>query len=260
MAPNPSPGSAWARAARALLPDGAWTARRSGHGSDEQHRPEGGLLREVVFGANDGFVSNAALVAAVAGGAQDSAVVLLGGIAGLVAGAVSMGLGAYVSAKSEREFRQAEERRERWEVRHMREDELAETRRIFEAKGISGPLLDEVVEAVARNEERWVQVMMADELGFPDQPPRPRRSALVMAASFGAAAFLPVAPYLLLDGLAALAAGLGATAAGLAAVSAWRASLTSAPMLRTSAEMIGLASVAVAVSYGIGRLVGMSIA
>lgn len=243
------------RVRRLLMP---WTQSARMRPS-EGHRPEGSLLREVVFGANDGFVSNVALVAALAGGTSNADIVLLGGIAGLVAGSISMGLGAYVSSKSEREFRQAEEARERWEVEHMRDQELAETRHIFRLKGITGPLLDEVVEVVARDPDRWVELMMSEELGFPNQPPRPRLSAAIMAAAFAVAAFIPVSPYIFLEGTAAFITAAAATAVALIGVSAWRAYLTSGRLVHQAIEMVALAAVAVAVSNGIGRLVGQSI-
>ena len=76
-------------------------------------------MREVVFGANDGLVSNVALIAGLAGGTSDARIIVLGGIAGMVAGTVSMALGAYVSTKSEREFRESEEAREYWEIENV---------------------------------------------------------------------------------------------------------------------------------------------
>ena len=225
----------------------------------EEHRPEGSLLREVVFGANDGFVSNVALVSGIAGGTSDPKIILLGGIAGLVAGAISMSLGAYVSTKSEREFREREEQRERWEVEHMREQELAETRHIFRLKGITGPLLDEVVAVVSRDQEQWVKLMMTEELGFPDQAPRPLLSAMVMGVAFAAAAFFPIAPYLVAEGSAALGASLGLTAAALFGVGALRSRFSTGAVLRKGTEMVVLATVAVVLAYGIGRLVGVSV-
>ena len=225
----------------------------------EGHRGGGSNVREVVFGANDGLVSNVALVAGLAGGTADAGLILLGGIAGLVAGSVSMSLGAYISTKSERELRDAEEARERWEVEHMREQEIAETRAIFAAKGIEGRLLDEVVEAVTSDKEQWVRVMMTDELGYADQPPRPVLSAVVMGIAFAVAAFFPVAPYFFAEGTAAFAASLGGAGLALFAVGAWRGYLTSHAVLRKGAEMVLLASAAVVAANLIGRLVGITI-
>ena len=232
---------------------------RTGVRPSEGHRPEGNSLREIVFGANDGLVSNVALVGGVAGGTADPDIILLSGVAGLVAGAISMSLGAYVSTKSEGEFRDAEEQRERWEVEHMREQELAETRHIFRLKGITGPLLDEVVEAVSHDQEQWIKLMMTEELGFSNQPPRPRLSAAIMGLAFAVAAFFPVAPYLFLEGTAAFATSVSLTAVALLCVGALRAHLTTGSMLRKGLEMVVLAALAVVAANLIGRLVGVNV-
>ena len=78
----------------------------------------------------------------------------------------------------------------------MREHELAETRRIFRLKGITGPLLDEVVDAVSRDHDQWVQIMMTEELGLPSKPPKPYLAASIMGVSFAFAAIVPVLPVL----------------------------------------------------------------
>ena len=243
------------RVRRVLMP---WTQRAHVRPS-EGHRPEGGYLREVVFGANDGLVSNVSLIAAVAGGTSDPKIVLLGGIAGLVAGSFSMGLGAYISTKSEREFRESEERRERWEIENMREQELAETRQIFRLKGITGPLLDEVVDAVSRDHEQWIALMMTEELGFSDQPPRPRLSAVIMALAFAVAAFFPVIPYLFTEGSAALGLSVGFAAVALTGMGGLRAYITGGAAVRKAIEMVGLAALAVVAANLVGRLVGVTI-
>ena len=232
-----------------------WSLSPSDH---EGHRGGGSTLREVVFGANDGLVSNVALVAGIAGGTGDASLILLGGIAGLVAGSISMSLGAYISTKSERELRDAEEARERWEVEHMHDQEIAETRAIFSAKGIRGPLLDEVVEAVTRDKEQWIRVMMTDELGYADQPPRPVLSAVVMGIAFAIAAVFPVAPYFFAEGTGAFVASLAMTGLALFAIGAWRGYLTGGAIFRKGTEMVLLASAAVLAANLIGRLVGVT--
>ncbi|MEX2430690.1 MAG: VIT1/CCC1 transporter family protein, partial [Dehalococcoidia bacterium] len=153
----------------------------------------------------------------------------------------------------------SEEARERWEVEHMREQELAETRHIFRLKGITGPLLDEVVAAVSRDHDQWVKLMMTEELGFPDEPPQPAIAALVMGIAFAVAAAFPVAPFLFLEGTAALIASLGFTGVALFLVAGWRAYLTGGAILRKSVEMVVLAAIAVVVANGIGRLVGVNL-
>lgn len=230
------------------------------HAHGEQHHRSGGAsVREVVFGANDGLVSNTALVAAVAGGASDHGIIILGGIAGMVAGAISMALGAYVSTKSQRELHESEEAREFWEIEHMREHELAETRRIFRAKGITGPLLDEVVDAVSRDHDQWVQLMMTEELGLPSKPPKPYLAAVVIGISFAIAAVVPVLPFFIAEGAAALTAAFVMSGIALFAVGAWRATLSQGNMLHKGTEMIVLAGLAVAAAYLIGTAVGVAV-
>ena len=231
--------------------------RRPDH--HEAHQGAGPFLREVVFGANDGLVSNASLVAGVAGAAADPKTVLLAGIAGMVAGAISMGLGAYVSTKSEREFRESEEQRERWEVEHMPREERAEVWQIFRDKGITGETLDSVVEQITRDKEQWVQTMMQDELGFPEAPPRPVLAAVVMGLAFLVAAGFPVVPFAFTSGNAALIAAASSTAVALFGVGAWRAFLGGGKLWRKGFEMVGLAAVAVLAANLIGRLVGVGI-
>ena len=217
------------------------------------------FLRELVFGANDGLVSNVSLVAGVAGATSEAKTVLLAGVAGMVAGAISMSLGAYISTKSERELRESEERRERWEVDHMPREEQAEIRQIFRDKGISGPTLEAVVDQVTRNKEQWVRTMMQDELGFPELPPQPVLAALVMGFAFLIGAAFPVVPFLFSAGAGALVASIGATAAALFGVGAWRAYLTAGKVWRNALEMVALAAIAVVAANLIGRLVGVSI-
>ena len=231
---------------------------RGRHAHGEQHHRSGGeSIREIVFGANDGLVSNTALVAAVAGGTSDASVIILGGVAGAVAGTISMALGAYVSTKSQRELHESEEAREFWEIEHMREHELAETRRIFRLKGITGPLLDEVVDAVSRDHDQWVQLMMTEELGLPSKPPKPHLAAGVMGVSFAAAAVVPVVPFIVAEGAGALVGAFVLSGVALFAIGAWRATLTQGNMLRKGTEMVLLAGVAVAAAYGIGAAVGV---
>jgi VIT1/CCC1 family predicted Fe2+/Mn2+ transporter len=232
---------------------------RTGLRPADDHQTEGRFLREMVFGANDGLVSNVALVAGIAGGTDDPKIILLAGIAGIVAGAISMSLGAYASSKSEHEFRDAEERRERWEVENMRDAELQETRHIFRLKGITGPLLDEVVEAVSRDHEQWIKLMMVEELGFPNEPPRPKVAAAVMGIAFAIAAVFPVAPYIVTEGTSALVGSVALTAVALFGVGALRATLTSGSMLRKGGEMVALGGIAVMAANLIGRLVGVTV-
>jgi vacuolar iron transporter family protein len=255
----PANNNAFGRAVRRLQRIAQPWTPLAGIRPPEGHQKGGNFLRELVFGANDGLVSNVALVAGVAGGTNDPNVILLGGVAGMVAGAISMALGAYVSTKSEHEFREAEEARERWEVDNMRDQELAETRHIFRLKGITGPLLDEVVDVVSRDHEQWIKLMMTEELGFADQSPRPKVSAMVMGLAFSVGAVFPVVPYFVAEGNVAFITSLSLTAAALFGVGALRATMTTGSMFRKGIEMVVLGGAAVAIANLIGRAVGVNV-
>lgn len=236
-----------------------WTKRRFGHSHHESHQGAGSILRDVVFGANDGLVSNVSLVAGVAGASSDPNNILLAGIAGVVAGAISMGLGAYISTKSEREFRLSEELREWWEVENMPLEETAEIREIFAAKGIHGDTLDDLVDQITRDKDLWVRTMMREELGFSDEPPKPMISGFVMAIAFAFAASLPVLPYLFWGGNQALVISISLTGFGLFSLGMWRAHVTAGNMWKRGLEIVGLAVIAVMIAHLIGRLIGVTI-
>lgn len=225
----------------------------------ERHRGKGDVLREMVFGANDGLVSNASLVAAVVGATAVRETILIGGIAGIVAGAISMSLGAYVSTRSERELRESEEKREREEIETVPEVERSEIRTIYRKKGFTGQLLDDAVARLTSDKERWVQVMLTEELGFAEKPPNPKRSAFVMGAAFIFGASFPVAPYIVAGGTGALVGSLGLTASALLGIGVLRAYVAGGAVWRKAAEMLGLAAIAVLVANGIGRLLGITI-
>ena len=236
-----------------------WNKRRLMHSHHESHQGAGSILRDVVFGANDGLVSNVSLVAGVAGASSDPNNVLLAGIAGVVAGAISMGLGAYISTKSEREFRLSEELREWWEVENMPLEETAEIREIFAAKGIHGETLDDLVNQIIRDKDLWVRTMMREELGFSDEPPKPMTSGFVMALAFAFAASLPVLPYLFWGGNQALVISISLTGFGLFGLGMWRAHVTAGNKWKRGLEIVALAVIAVMIAHLIGRLIGVTI-
>jgi VIT1/CCC1 family predicted Fe2+/Mn2+ transporter len=141
----------------------------------------------------------------------------------------------------------------------MRDQELAETRNIFRLKGIPEQLLDEIVQAVSHDQEQWVKLMMTEELGFADQPPRPKISAIVMGVAFSAAAMFPVLPYFFTEGSTAFVTSLSLTAAALFGVGALRASMTAGGLWRRGVEMVVLGGAAVVIANVIGRAVGVTV-
>src|SRR5438105_14001765 len=153
--------------------------------TEAAHIPGGRSLRDLVFGANDGLVAAFAVVSGVHGALVSTRIVLLAGLAELIGGTIAMGLGAFLAAKSEREFILTEREREEREVQEFPEEERKEVRTIFARKGFKGNALDQMVEHVTADPAFWVDTMMTEELGLAVSPHvTPIRSGLVVAAAY----------------------------------------------------------------------------
>lgn len=165
----------------------------------EEHVSVGDLLKETVFGFNDGLVSTFAVIAGLTGGNIENATVLLAALATLFAGGFSMGLGTYLGSKAEKEHYESELKRERYEMEHMPEVERQEIRDIYTAKGFKGKLLEEVVTQITSDPKVWLKTMMTEELGFAEKPPEPGKNGIYMSVAFLIGATIPTFPYLLPD-------------------------------------------------------------
>ena len=182
------------------IPEGGRIARSEG-----RHRAEvGGVLRAVVFGVNDGLVSNFSLVMGVAGGTSNNSIVLLAGVAGLVAGAFSMASGEWISIRSQRELYENELRIEQEELRAFPEEERDELEMIYRAKGISADDARALVDTLMDRNDVALDTLAREELGL---DPQTLGSPWVAAGSsfvaFALGAALPVIPFLFGSGTAA---------------------------------------------------------
>ena len=150
-----------------------------------------GWLRAMVLGANDGIISTAALLLGVAAAASSRSAILTAGIAGLVAGAVSMALGEYVSVASQRDTEKSDIAKETWELKHQADMELDELTGIYRARGLSPDLAREV--AVQLTEHDALGAHLRDELGIAaDDLANPMQAAVSSAAAFAIGAAVPM--------------------------------------------------------------------
>lgn len=221
------------------------------------HKVHGEWIRDITLGANDGLVSILTLLAGVAAAASGD-VVLLAGIAGLVAGAISMGVGAYVSAKAYGAFYRQELEREIREMKELPDVEREEIREIYRRRGFRGELLERVVDTITSDPRVWLKVMMSEELGLSAQFARPLGAAGVVFAAFIAGGAVPVLPFVFLDGLAALGSSMVVTTGALLLAGAVRSRFTGERPLAAGLELVGMAAVGVGIAYLIGRLVELS--
>ena len=221
------------------------------------HSPQGKAIREVIYGATDGIVTSMGFAIGVFGALHESRIILITGIAGAVAGALSMGFSAYISSKSQTEFFLAEIERERREMQEMPEKEKDEVRKIYRAKGFKGEDLERVVRQITSDPNIWLRCMMEEELGLiVESIDNPWLVGVVTAASYAAAAFLPILPYAWMEPDAAFPWSVGASILALFLLGAGKTRLTRTPPLKSGIELTLIGLVSALVGYLIGRLTG----
>jgi VIT1/CCC1 family predicted Fe2+/Mn2+ transporter len=225
--------------------------------TEAAHIPGGRSLRDLVFGANDGLVAAFAVVSGVHGAAASTRIILLAGLAELIGGTIAMGLGAFLAAKSEREFILSEREREEREVREFPEQERKEVRLIFARKGFRGQALEQMVEHVTADPVFWVDTMMTEELGLTAVPTSaPLRSGLVVALAYALGAACPVIPYALpISVQSAFGLSVAATLVALFVAGALKTRMTGRPWLRSGLETVLVGALAAAATFLAGRLI-----
>lgn len=220
--------------------------------TEQIHSSGGERLRDLMLGLNDGLVASFAVTSGLAGAAAAARIVMMAGLAEMLGGAVSMGLAAFISARSHVEFYHSEIERERQEMARWPEREREEIRHIYRAKGFSGRLLDEVVAHITADPERWSNVMMREELGLSGDFESPARSGITVGLAYLAGAAIPVTPYLLVGhGLPWSAA---ATLLTLFVVGAAKTVITARPWWRSGLESVLTGAAAAAATFFAGRL------
>ncbi|MFH8760129.1 VIT family protein [Streptomyces atroolivaceus] len=224
---------------------------------DEPHR--GGLgtrlnwLRAAVLGANDGVVSTAGLVVGVAGAAGDRSTLLTAGLAGLLAGSMSMAAGEYVSVSTQRDSERAALATEKRELEETPEAELAELTGLLEEKGLSGRLAREAAVQLTRRDALRAHAEV--ELGIdPDELTNPWHAAGASFLAFTAGALLPLLAIVLPPAPARLAVTVMSVLVALALTGWWSARLGEAPAGRAVLRNVAGGAVAMAVTYGAGTL------
>jgi VIT1/CCC1 family predicted Fe2+/Mn2+ transporter len=216
----------------------------------------GGWLRPAVFGAMDGLVTNIALIAGVGGGGVSSHSIVLTGGAGLVAGAISMGLGEYTSVRSSNEQVAAEVAKERRELERHPAAEARELADAWVARGLPRELAQQVAEALGRNPEEALRVHVREELGVdPDEQPSPWIAAGSSLVCFSLGALVPLLPYLL--GFTSLWLSLAVGGFGLFVAGALVARFTNRSWWISGTRQLLLGAAATGVTYLVGRLIGV---
>lgn len=228
--------------------------------ADARHRTAaGGSLRAAVFGVNDGLVSNFALIMGVAGGSGQAEVVLLAGVAGLVAGAGSMAAGEWVSVRSQRELYEREIEVERWELQEFPDDEQYELELIYRAKGLEDEAARKVAAAIMADPDVALDTLAREELGL---DPGSLGSSWTAAGSsflaFATGALVPLLPFLFAAGRGAVVTSAVLSALALAGVGAVLSVFTGRSAVRSGLRMVAIGGAAALITYLVGALIGVT--
>jgi vacuolar iron transporter family protein len=221
----------------------------------------GGSLRAAVFGVNDGLVSNLSLVLGVAGAGVASGYVLMSGAAGLLAGALSMAAGEYVSVRSQREMYEYQIALEREELKEYPEEEAEELALIYQARGVELGQARAVSHALLARPDKALDVLAREELGLnPDDLGSPWGAAGASFVTFAAGALVPLVPFLArMGGARAVATSAAATAVALFAVGLSLSLFTGRDALRSALRMVLIGGGAGTLSFLVGRALGVAI-
>lgn len=224
----------------------------------EQHFMGSESVRDVVIGMADGLTVPFALAAGLTAAVNSTHVIVTAGLAEVAAGAIAMGLGGYLAARSDQEHYASEERREYEETVKLRDVELEEVAAIFRGYGLEGATLDQVTSAIAADQKRWVDFMMRFELGL--ERPDPRRaliSAFTIAISYVAGGLIPLAPYILgLDVNRALVFSVVFTGLALAVFGAVKGRLTGINMIKSAVQTMLVGGLAAGAAFYLASLFG----
>ena len=229
--------------------------------SERWHRAgQSGTLRATIFGVSDGLVSNTALVMGVAGADPAPSVILLSGIAGLLAGAFSMAAGEWVSMQSQRELFERQIELERAELEAMPEEEEAELAAAYRSKGFTPLEADQIAHRVFQDPQVALDTIVREELGLdPGQLGSPWGAVIGSFIAFVAGAIVPVIPYLFLSGSAAFALSLGLSLVSMFLVGVAVSLLTGKNPLFTGLRQVLLGGAAAGVTFLVGKVIGVSV-
>lgn len=231
-------------------------ASLAGQSAEPWHRTgSGGFLRNVVYGFNDGLTANFGLVAGVLGAAVQPHVVLVSGLAGMIADALSMGASGYLAAKSEQEVYAHEIEMEKEEIRLMPEVEQEELALLYQAKGVDPRTARRMAEEVMADPQRALGEQVREELKISEARATPLSEGWLTGTATAIGALIPVAPFLLMSGQRAVWASFILAMMSHFLVGAARSLFTGRGVVRSGADMFAVGLGVAAVGYVVGDLV-----
>ncbi len=213
-----------------------------------------GRIREVVFGGQDGLLSTMLLVTAVAASGASNTTVLISGLAGALAGMVSMATGAFLGSRSEQDVQRAEIAKEARELEEHPAEELAELVVLYQREGLSFSDAQGVAEHIAADKDLWLRTLVEKELGLsPDITSNPVKDALAMGAAFIVGAVIPIIPYFFIHDKVGIAVSVSATLVGLFVLGMGKGRIVQKSPVLQGLEILLIGAAAAGVGFGLGE-------
>jgi vacuolar iron transporter family protein len=224
----------------------------------EKHFTATEIVRDVVIGMSDGLTVPFALAAGLSAAVADTNVIVTAGLAEVAAGAIAMGLGGYLAARTDIEHFASETAREEFEIEKMRDREVQEVEGILRGYGLEGEPLKTVVGAITADRGRWIEFMMRFELGL--EKPDPRRalySALTIGSAYIVGGLVPLLPYMTTSSIGeALRISVLTTSVALLVFGAAKGYFTGLNLIRSALQTLIVGGVAAAAAFGLARAFG----
>jgi vacuolar iron transporter family protein len=224
----------------------------------EKHFTASETVRDIVIGMSDGLTVPFALAAGLSGAVESSSIIVTAGLAEVAAGAIAMGLGGYLAARTDAEHFASERVREEREATEMPEKEAAEVAEVLRSYGLEEDKVAPVVESIRADKKRWVDFMMRFELGLEEpDPKRARNSALTIALSYIAGGLVPLAPYFILRSVhSALIGSVIVTLLALLVFGYIKGRFTTARPFRSAWQTVVVGGLAATAAFVIAKVIG----
>jgi len=222
----------------------------------EDHFESSDLVRDIVIGMADGLTVPFALAAGLSGAVDSPHIIIVAGIAEIAAGSIAMGLGGYLSGRTDVEHYHSEEAREYYEVDHYPEKERQEVKEIFAGYGINEEVQDKIVDELSKDKKQYVDFMMRYELGLePPSANRARNSALTIGTSYIVGGLIPLMPYVFCSSVhTGLLVSAGVTLLALLGFGYVKSRVTGQPPLKGAIYTMVIGALAAGAAFGIASL------
>lgn len=224
----------------------------------EKHFTSSESVRDIVIGMSDGLTVPFALAAGLSGAVESSGIIVTAGLAEVAAGAIAMGLGGYLAARTDAEHFVSEREREEREVDELPEKEAAEVADVLRSYGLDDEKVETVVNSIRADKKRWVDFMMRFELGLEEpDPKRAKRSAFTIAGSYIAGGLVPLTPYFLFPSVkTALICSVVVTLLALLVFGYIKGRFTTSRPIRSAFQTLTVGGLAAAAAFVIAKAIG----